>query len=128
MLSCLPFCANFQTHFLSHLFFICGVCRRFNVAWGSKIAKTTFHLLFSELCDGIECPGQGEICALDKYHRAVCKCPTECPPDAPSSPVCGSDGVTYENECEMNMTACVIGDWIQVVNQGSCRRSKYTEL
>ena len=87
---------------------------------------------FTELCKGIVCPGQGEVCTFDKYHRAVCECPSECPPDTPNSPVCGSDGVTYENECEMNMSACVTGDWIDVVNQGQClpptQKSKYAEL
>ncbi|XP_028399649.1 neurogenic locus notch homolog protein 2-like isoform X2 [Dendronephthya gigantea] len=73
-----------------------------------------------KLCKGILCPGQGEVCQLDKYHRATCDCPVECPPNSGSSPVCGSDGITYENKCEMDMTACVTGERIDVVNQGVC--------
>ena len=34
--------------------------------------------------------------------------------------MCGTDKVTYPNECEMNMTACVLGDVIRVVHKGKC--------
>ena len=38
-----------------------------------------------------------------------------------SKPVCGSDGVTYDNECLLQKTACEKNKEIKVVNNGSCQ-------
>ena len=35
-------------------------------------------------------------------------------------PVCGSDGITYPNECEMERAACVGGTAITLEYQGHC--------
>ena len=83
-----------------------------------QLLKYCVYLI--ELCKEIKCPSQGEICVMDKYHRAVCKCPRGCPKNFTGGQVCGTDKVTYPNECEMNMTACVLGDVISVVHKGKC--------
>ena len=35
-------------------------------------------------------------------------------------PVCGSDGETYSNECEMKAAACMNGEDITKVHDGPC--------
>ena len=45
-----------------------------------------------------------------------CTCPTECPANTPAISVCGSDGVTYNSECELRLYAC--NNQLDVVAQG----------
>ena len=37
-------------------------------------------------------------------------------------PVCGEDGKTYSNECELKRAGCLTGEDIAVVYQGECRQ------
>lgn len=57
-------------------------------------------------------------------HNASCVCPDECPNsygmDRSSQTICGSDGVDYKNECEMNRTACISNTNITVLFNGKC--------
>ena len=50
--------------------------------------------------------------------RATCKCPDACP--LIYSPICGSDGVSYGNTCEMEAASCRQLKEITLVNQGMC--------
>lgn len=45
-------------------------------------------------------------------------CPTECV--SSSQTVCGSDGNTYGNECELHVRACTQQVNIEVAAQGDC--------
>ncbi|XP_029434147.1 LOW QUALITY PROTEIN: agrin [Rhinatrema bivittatum] len=58
----------------------------------------------------------GAICEADTGR---CVCPTECVPSA--QPVCGTDGNTYGNECELHVRACTQQTNLQVAAQGDCK-------
>ncbi|KAF4078101.1 hypothetical protein AMELA_G00195500 [Ameiurus melas] len=58
----------------------------------------------------------GAIC--DEQTRR-CVCPKECV--VSKQPVCGSDGTTYMNECELHVRACTEQLDLHVVVQGECK-------
>ena len=47
-----------------------------------------------------------------------CVCPDLCPQRM--APVCGSDGLTYENDCAMRRASCKSEKTITVANRGPC--------
>ena len=51
-------------------------------------------------------------------RNGQCVCPQDCPHH--HEPVCGSDGNTYTNECEMNKQACAQVTEIDVEYRGEC--------
>ncbi|XP_062961532.1 agrin isoform X2 [Cynocephalus volans] len=67
-------------------------------------------------CRGVQCTF-GATCAV-KNGEAVCECPQAC--SGTYDPVCGSDGVTYSNACELEATACALGREIRVARRGPC--------
>ncbi|XP_058265009.1 agrin isoform X4 [Hemibagrus wyckioides] len=58
----------------------------------------------------------GAICD-EQTHQ--CVCPKECV--VSKQPVCGSDGNTYMNECELHVHACIKQIDLRVVVQGECK-------
>lgn len=83
--------------------------------------------LFSEQND----PCRDKLCgfgarcvvALDG-HNASCVCPDECPNsfehDENTQTVCGSNGVDYTSQCEINKAACTSNKNITVAFKGKC--------
>ncbi|GAB1289362.1 Agrin [Apodemus speciosus] len=67
-------------------------------------------------CHGVQC-AFGAICTV-KNGKAVCECQRVCLDTY--DPVCGSDGVTYGNVCELESMACALGREIQVAHRGPC--------
>ena len=72
------------------------------------------------LCKGCEnkrCPHYG-ICESRPNGEAACTCPRTCVPHV--DPVCGIDGLTYANECEMKVAACNKQQFVTAAYKGDC--------
>ncbi|KAK2717589.1 hypothetical protein QYM36_006385, partial [Artemia franciscana] len=61
---------------------------------------------------------QQEDCSLNPAGIPVCSCPSPC--DPVFKPVCGSDGRTYENECEVRRNSCLSKKNIDVAYYDGC--------
>ncbi|GAV01809.1 hypothetical protein RvY_12459 [Ramazzottius varieornatus] len=71
-------------------------------------------------CDTVTCR-EDQHCILDADHNPYCvRCMTNCPDF--KVPVCGTDGVTYDNMCHLNRASCLSQDKnITYAHRGSCR-------
>ncbi|CAJ0557949.1 unnamed protein product, partial [Mesorhabditis spiculigera] len=69
-------------------------------------------------CDGHVC-AVGTTCKIGQHRRPECRCSQQCP--LHRSPVCGSDGQTYENDCVMKVAACREDRQITVWKEGNCK-------
>jgi hypothetical protein len=66
----------------------------------------------SHVCDyGAHC--------IERGGRAECDCPV-CP--AEFDPVCGSDGISYGNECKLRLEACQHRRDIAILYKGLCSK------
>lgn len=76
-------------------------------------------------CQGYNCP-PGEYCFSHlPYHGASCRCPDDCSPDkllgiGETQPVCGSNGQTFSNECQLFLSSCKLKTNIYIKHIGSC--------
>lgn len=68
-------------------------------------------------CSDHECQ-YGAIC-VETFGTAHCECPI-CP--AEFEPVCGSDGISYGNECKLRLEACKHRRDITVLYNGACSK------
>ena len=64
--------------------------------------------------------GLGRECVEGLTKEPVCDCIERC--REPPKPLCGSDGETYKNECEMHRAACVSGKVIRKIADGTCKK------
>ena len=69
-------------------------------------------------CDTLRC-AHGAVC-VDDNGMANCVCPSACDSDALMEQVCGSDGVTYGSQCQLQQTACRQQRDIRVTHVGPC--------
>ena len=81
------------------------------------------HFFFSESCKRVEC-FHGNHCMEDQNGIPHCvSCHEECPyniPDDPRNYICGSDGRTYNNTCDLKAAICRKGQSITVAYKGPC--------
>ena len=70
-------------------------------------------------CDNVFC-GVGRECVEGLTKEPVCDCIERC--YEPPSPICASDDVTYDNECEMHRAACSAGTVLRKIADGSCKK------
>ena len=68
-------------------------------------------------CLQLEC-SLGSVCKVDDEDRASCHCEFQCPKSVKS--VCGSDGLTYDNDCERASAQCKLQTKIELVKNGPC--------
>ncbi|KAG7310631.1 hypothetical protein JYU34_003427 [Plutella xylostella] len=67
-------------------------------------------------CAEVECR-HGSECRVEG-GGAVCACAAPCEPVL--RPVCGSDSLTHDSECELRRAACLLGREIHVLHAGAC--------
>jgi hypothetical protein len=77
------------------------------------------YILGISPCAFVKCAA-GEDCQIDRLGRPRCSCPPPC--DKVVRPVCGSDGIVYDNECELHRKACLEKRPIAVNHIGQCRK------
>ena len=80
----------------------------------------TVHKGKCDPCEDIQCSFHAQ-CVVNSNYKPSCKCP-KCPPTARH--VCGSDGKTYVNECELRKRSCTTKTSIRVIHQGTCNPCK----
>ena len=76
--------------------------------------------LFTEpsiACQQLDCR-LGAVCVLDENEEASCVCDFQCPKSVKS--VCGSDDLTYDNDCERASAQCKLQTKIDLVKNGPC--------
>lgn len=80
----------------------------------------TFDPLFLVPCEKKYCENNAN-CINDPYSAdgARCECLSFCKPAY--EPVCGSNGETYNNECELRRKSCLMGKNLFVKSTTSCQ-------
>ncbi|KAK9407819.1 follistatin-related protein 1 [Crotalus adamanteus] len=79
----------------------------------------------SKICANVFC-GAGRECAVTEKSEPTCLCIEKC--KTHKRPVCGSNGKTYLNHCELHRDACLTGSKIQVDYDGHCKEKKSENL
>uniref|UniRef100_A0A670Y494 Follistatin like 3 n=1 Tax=Pseudonaja textilis TaxID=8673 RepID=A0A670Y494_PSETE len=74
-----------------------------------------------ESCEGVDC-GAGKVCKM-KHRRPQCVCAPDCSNLPRKLQVCGSNGFTYQDECELLMAKCKGQPDLEVMYQGQCKKS-----
>lgn len=103
---------------VSFMFFenICCILR--------KIENLSINkLYFIDPCDGHLCPAS-LVCLVDENRQPKCSCSSRCTDEF--SPVCGSDGKTYANDCSLHVQACRSRNSITVMFRGDCSSGEPT--
>ncbi|XP_054721708.1 agrin-like [Uloborus diversus] len=98
-----------------------------NIANLEKIAATVKGVPYrrrspitEEPCEKKYCRFNGEC--FEENRRASCRCPTSCKEHY--NPVCGSDGFTYNTECQLRVDSCRKKKRVYVRHEGLCSRSE----
>ena len=76
------------------------------------------HCIFPDPCKDFDCTQKPYSTCKVVDNKAVCACPEKCPDK--KDLVCGSDDVTYDNECKMKQASCKSGKNITVARKDKC--------
>ncbi|XP_078379068.1 follistatin-related protein 1-like [Oculina patagonica] len=68
-------------------------------------------------CINVLCHAGQECVVVD--NNAACVCKESCPDH--ENPVCGSNGITFPNHCELHRTSCLEGKKISIKYDGECK-------
>ena len=113
-------------YYRSPLFYTMGFCSLFTHTsffyclkhWMKTTKAFTFCIL--DPCKMKKCE-HNATCVIGKDYKAYCQCP-KCRNNT-NNPVCGSDGKTYPNECEVRRTSCMNASPVSIVKQGKCGKA-----
>lgn len=75
--------------------------------------------LSAESCEGVVC-GPDKVCKM-KHGRPQCACAPDCSSLPRKLQVCGSDGYTYRDECDLLTAKCRDHPDLEVMYQGKCK-------
>uniref|UniRef100_A0A9J8DKY4 Agrin n=1 Tax=Cyprinus carpio carpio TaxID=630221 RepID=A0A9J8DKY4_CYPCA len=93
----------------------CHSQRRIKVMRRGPCGKSTLK----DPCSDVTCSFGSTCIQSSDGLSAKCMCPLSCE-NVPKNVVCGSDGLDYQSECELNMKACAAQKNIRVHHQGRC--------
>lgn len=79
------------------------------------------YLLRNSGCSKVMCR-PGRECKSMPGEDPHCVCIIKCPEHW--KPVCGSDGISYDNHCELHRAACISGSPVSPLHAGFCRKDR----
>lgn len=86
-----------------------------------KVVKPFNIFILVDICAGVSCPNYGKCEQTATGFK--CGCNKVC--NEPYSAICGDDGRTYNNKCQMKIQSCSLKKSIQVKHVGKCGKCCY---